>query len=225
MSLLGIRGSGVLVLTCATFSLAMGSGCSSANLASDTGNGGQISNSGAPSTGGSVATDSTGGAQASGGSASVDTGGTTAADATGGSANSNTGGAQVTAGSANSNTGGAKPTGGASPATGGAKATGGSSAVAPPTWSQLYTNYFGPNTAGDCVASGCHGPGGNSPSFNSATTMCSALKTYFGGTISFNSILTWLSRTNGNMPANGAAAPANAVADITAWQNAGAVCP
>ena len=231
MSLLGIRGSGVLVLTCTTFSMVMASGCSSANLAGDTGNGGQMANSGAPSTGGSLSTggsgptDITGGAQATGGSASVDTGGTTAADATGGSANSNTGGGQVTGGSANSNTGGAKATGGASPATGGAKATGGASAVATPTWSQLYTNYFGPNTAGDCVASGCHGPGGNSPSFNSATTMCSALKTYFGGTISFSSILIWLNRTNGNMPANGAAAPANAVADITAWQNAGAVCP
>jgi hypothetical protein len=174
--------------------------------------------SSSPATGGEQAT---GGARATGGSSNPSTGG---AKGTGGASSPATGGAKATGGASSPATGGAKATGGvSSPSTGGAKATGGASSVAAPTWSQLYTNYFGPNTAGNCVSTGCHS-GGVSPIFNSATTMCSALKSYFGGTISFSSILTWMGK-GGNMPANGAAAPANAVADITAWQNAGAVCP
>ncbi len=188
------RGCGAYMLVCAVSSFAVATGCSSADLAGNGAGGPETATGGALSTGGSV---STGGADATG-----------AASATGSA--SATGGAR--------SAGGAKATGGAANS-----ATGGASASTTPTWSQLYTNYFGPGTAGDCVASGCHGSG-NQPPFNSATSMCTALKSYLGGTISFNSILNWLGK-GGNMPANGAAAPANAVADINAWQSAGSVCP
>jgi hypothetical protein len=44
------------------------------------------------------------------------------------------------------------------------------------------------------------------------------------GTASFDTLLKWFGK-GGSMPDNNNAAPANAVADITAWTNAGAVCP
>ena len=118
---------------------------------------------------------------------------------------------------------------GGGPATGGAAAVGGATkggttAAAAPTWSQLFSNYFGPNTAGDCVA--CHGSG-VSPTFTSASSMCSAMKSYGvigNGTAHFETVLKWFNQ-NGIMPQNNNPTPANAVADITAWENAGAVCP
>ena len=170
-----------------------------------TGTGAALATGGAVATGGALAT---GGAVATGGA--LATGGTKA-----------TGGTRATGGA--KSTGGALATGGAK-ATGGTKATGGSASSGAPTWSQLYTNYFGPGTAGDCVS--CH-TSNPSAQFNNATTMCSALKRagYIGtGTASLDSLLSWFG-TGGFMPANNNPAPANAVADITAWQNAGAVCP
>ncbi len=119
--------------------------------------------------------------------------------------------------------GGGHTTGGAA-AVGGA-ANGGASTAAAPTWSQLFTNYFGPNTAGDCVASGCHGSA--SPTFTGASSMCSAMKSYgiiSNGTASFDLVLKWFNQ-GGVMPRNNNPTPANAVADITAWEKAGAVCP
>lgn len=148
-----------------------------------------------------------------------------AGNGAGGSATSTTGGAASTGGGVAA--GGSLATGGAQSAAGGqAQATGGAASSTDPTWSQLYTNYFGPGTAGDCVASGCHGSG-QAPAFNSAATMCSVLKSshYIGaGSAGLSAVLAWFNQ-GGNMPANGNAAPPNAVADITAWQNAGAVCP
>ena len=120
-------------------------------------------------------------------------------------------------------TGGAASSGG-SKSTGGSKTMGGATSTsAVPTWTQLFTNYFASGTAGDCVS--CHAS--NSVSFNSASTMCSALKKagYIGaGTASLDTLLSWFGK-GGNMPQNNNPKPANAVADITAWQNAGAVCP
>ena len=128
----------------------------------------------------------------------------------------------MTGGAASS--GGSKSTGG-SKATGGAVSTGGAqSTSAAPTWSQLFTNYFASGTAGDCIS--CH-TSNPTVSFNNASTMCNALKNagYIGkGTASLDTLLTWFGK-GGNMPANNNPKPANAVADITAWQNAGATCP
>jgi hypothetical protein len=134
-----------------------------------------------------------------------------------------TGGSVATGGAGAA--GGGNATGGAVAAVGGAT-KGGTTAASAPTWSQLFSDYFGPNTAGDCVASGCHGSG-NSPSFTNASTMCSAMKNsgiIGNGTASFDSVLKWFNK-GGIMPQNNNATPANAVADITAWEKAGAVCP
>jgi hypothetical protein len=106
-------------------------------------------------------------------------------------------------------------------ATGGAKATGGGTSASVLTWTQLYNNYFGAGTAGNCTS--CHASG--NPKFSSASTMCTALKNagYIGpGGMSF--LLTWFGQT-GSMPINNNPTPPNAVADLTAWENAGAVCP
>ena len=102
--------------------------------------------------------------------------------------------------------------------------TGGAASTSAPSWSQLYSNYFGPNTPGNC--SSCHGAG-TAPSFNSASTLCSALKSagYIknsSGTL--QNLLTWFGGS-GTMPQGGGAVPTKAVSDITAWQTAGAVCP
>ena len=122
--------------------------------------------------------------------------------------------------------GGSNATGGASGAIGGAglTATGGATSVTVPTWTQLYNNYFGPGTSGNCLS--CH-VSGNTPTFNSASTLCSTLKSYGyiqTGSATLQDLLTWFGGS-GNMPLVGGAVPANAVRDITAWQNAGAVCP
>ena len=111
-------------------------------------------------------------------------------------------------------------TGGSVTSSTNAKGTGGTSSKVAPTWAQLYSNYF----ASACVS--CHGSG-TSPSFNSASTMCSALKStgYIRtGSATLQNLLTWFGGT-GSMPMGGGAAPANAVADITAWQTSGAACP
>jgi len=131
------------------------------------------------------------------------TGGTSSAGTSPGST-----GGSATGSTSNAGTAG-KPTG-----------TGGTSSKSAPTWSQLYTNYF----ASACVS--CHGSG-TSPSFNSASTMCSALKSsgfIRTGSATLQNLLTWFGGT-GSMPVGGGAAPANAVTDITAWQNSGAACP
>jgi len=159
-----------------------------------------------------------GGSSAGGQSTSVQ-------DSTGGS--NSTGGSGMAAGGSTTTGGSGTAAGGH--ATGGAVAVGGASkggttAAAAPTWSQLYSNYFGPNTAGDCVS--CHGSG-VSPTFTSASSMCSAMKSYGvigNGTAHFETVLKWFNQ-NGIMPQNNNPTPANAVADITAWENAGAVCP
>lgn len=133
-----------------------------------------------------------------------------------------TGGYGATGGSVAA--GGGNATGGLTAVGGATK--GGTTAAASPTWSQLFSNYFGPNTAGDCVASGCHGSG-ISPSFTNASSMCSAMKNsnvIGNGTASFDVVLKWFNK-GGIMPQNNNATPANAVADITAWEKAGAVCP
>jgi hypothetical protein len=57
--------------------------------------------------------------------------------------------------------------------------------------------------------------------------LCTTLKNqgFIGsGTATLQNLLIWFGG-NGNMPQSGGAAPANAVSDITAWQNASAVCP
>ena len=102
--------------------------------------------------------------------------------------------------------------------------TGGSSNSGPPTWSDLYTRYFGPNTAGDCAS--CHNTG-TAPAFSSALTLCATLKStgYIqNGSATLQNLLTWFGGS-GTMPLVSGANPGNAVQDITAWQNAGAICP
>jgi hypothetical protein len=56
--------------------------------------------------------------------------------------------------------------------------------------------------------------------------MCAVLKQYghIGNGASIMTLITWFNQ-GGYMPLDSSPAPANAVADITAWQNAGAVCP
>ncbi len=117
---------------------------------------------------------------------------------------------------------------------GGAAALGGSSAVGgsggaaggntTPTWTQLYAAYFGPGSLGNCTS--CHASG-NTPSFNSAAALCSALKSagYIqNASATLQYLLTWFGN-GGNMPQGGGLGPASVVQDITGWQNAGAVCP
>lgn len=117
--------------------------------------------------------------------------------------------------------GGSTSVGGASGAVGGASvtSTGGTQTASVPTWTQLYNNYF--NSA--CTS--CHSS--QSPVFTTAASMCTVLKQYGhigNGTASLQTLITWFNQ-NGYMPLDNSPAPANAVADITAWQNAGAVCP
>ena len=119
----------------------------------------------------------------------------------------------------------------AATASGGRASTGGAAAVPDaavsgpaPNWAQLYANYFGPNTAGDCVS--CHGTGTNPP-FNSAESMCSALKLQgyvVTGTAGLEYLIEWFG-LGGTMPQTGGTPPPNAVSDIWAWENAQAVCP
>ena len=104
---------------------------------------------------------------------------------------------------------------------GGASATpaGGTQAASTPTWTQLYNNYF----SSSCTS--CHSS--QSPVFTTAATMCTVLKQYNhigNGTASLQTLITWFNQ-GGYMPLDTSPAPANAVADITKWQNAGAVCP
>ena len=195
--------------------------------------GGALPSGGASPTGGvfgigggndSGGASATGGASPSGGAATI--GGAKATGGTGTMGGASATGGNVAAGGTKA-TGGTKAVGGSS-STGGAKAVGGSSAVGggttAPTWTQLYNGYFASGTSGNCVS--CHGAG-TSPSYNSASTMCSALKNrgfISNGTATLNLLLRWFNQ-GGTMPSNSNATPANAVADITAWQNAGAVCP
>jgi hypothetical protein len=101
---------------------------------------------------------------------------------------------------------------------------GGASGNTAPTWTQLYTAYFGPGSLGNCTS--CHASG-NSPTFSSAATLCTALKNagYIQtGSATLQNLLTWFG-ASGNMPLGGGVGQPTAVKDITAWQNAGAVCP
>ena len=134
------------------------------------------------------------------------------------------GASDVTTSSASA--GGANGAGGSGSTVGGTLSvgTGGTTGDAAPTWTQLYNAYFGPGTAGDCVS--CHASE-TSPTFNSAATLCTALKAtgYIGnGTATLQSLLTWFGGS-GSMPLTGGTPPANATKDILAWQNASAVCP
>ena len=113
--------------------------------------------------------------------------------------------------STNANTGGSATT-----------TTGGGSSASAPTWTKLYSSYFGAGTAGDCVS--CHGAG-TSPAFTSASTLCTVLKQRKFVPGNMAGLITWLGGASASMPPSGAAAPANAVADINAWQAAGSVCP
>jgi len=119
----------------------------------------------------------------------------------------------------------ATATGGSSSSPGTVTGTGGASSKSTPTWTQLYNSYFGSGTPGSCT--GCHGAG-TSPSFNSASTMCTALKSVGriqNGKATLSNLLTWFG-PGGSMPPGGATtSPGSAVDDITAWQIAGAVCP
>ena len=119
----------------------------------------------------------------------------------------------------------ATATGGSTSSTGTTTGTGGASSNVTPTWTQLYNSYFGSGTPGSCT--GCHGAG-TSPSFNSASSMCTALKSVGriqNGKATLSNLLTWFG-PGGSMPPGGATtSPGSAVDDITAWQIAGAVCP
>ncbi len=142
----------------------------------------------------------------------------------GNGASSNTTGSTLSGGSAA--TGGFSAIGGTSAASGAttSTSTGGNSGSGVPTWTQLYNNYFGPNTIGNCAS--CHNAG-TSPTISSAATLCAVLKSegYIqNGTATLQDLLTWFGGS-GYMPLGGGAGPAIAVQDITAWQNAGAVCP
>ncbi len=131
--------------------------------------------------------------------------------------NTPVGGATGVGGNAtgSSNPGGSTSVGGA---TGAATSTGGTQTASVPTWTQLYNNYF--NSA--CTS--CHSS--QSPVFTTAASMCTVLKQYghIGNGASLATLITWFNQ-GGYMPLDTSPAPANAVADITAWQNAGAVCP
>jgi hypothetical protein len=93
-----------------------------------------------------------------------------------------------------------------------------------PTWTELYDDYFGPGTAGNCVS--CHATG-TSPVFDSAETLCAVLKSqgYIVHTVAdLEYLIEWFG-LGGTMPQGGGAPPPNAVNDILAWENAQAVCP
>jgi len=117
--------------------------------------------------------------------------------------------------------GGSTSFGGSNGAAGSASvtSTGGAQTAGAPTWTQLYNNYF--NSA--CTS--CHSS--QSPVFTTAASMCTVLKQYNhigNGTASLQTLITWFNQ-GGYMPLDTSPAPANAVADITKWQNAGAACP
>lgn len=136
---------------------------------------------------------------------STPTGGTNGA---GGNAGSPTDGGSTSVGGGNGVVGGASVT-----------STGGTHTASAPTWTQLYSNYF------SSACTSCHSS--QSPTFTTAASMCAVLKTYGhigNGTASLQTLITWFNQ-NGYMPPGGGPAPANAVTDITAWQNAGAICP
>ena len=129
--------------------------------------------------------------------------------------------------------GGTSALNGSSPAVGGSSANGSNISTSVPTWIELYNNYFGPNTLGHCGQSRCHGSS-QVHMFDSASSMCSVLEattipgtssTIIGnGTAHLEWLLDWFNK-GGDMPFDSITAPSNAVADITAWEKAGAVCP
>ena len=114
---------------------------------------------------------------------------------------------------------------------GGSPPVGGGVSTSVPTWSELYNKYFGPNTLGHCGS--CHGSA-QVPTFNSASSMCSVLETtnipgmsgtiIDHGTAHLEWLLDWFN-SGGDMPYDSDTAPVNAVVDIIAWEQAGAVCP
>jgi len=133
----------------------------------------------------------------------------------------------------NGGAGGHSPfaTGGTAANAGDASSSGGMTPIAnsstgpPPTWTELYDNYFGPGTAGNCVS--CHGNGTSSPAFDSAETLCAVLKSrgYIVHTVAgLEYLIEWFG-LGGTMPQGGGAPPPGAVNDIMAWENAQAICP
>ncbi len=96
--------------------------------------------------------------------------------------------------------------------------------VPAPTWTELYNAYFGPGTAGNCVS--CHATG-TTPAFDSAETLCGALKArgYIVRSVAgLEYLIEWFG-LGGTMPEDGGAPPPGAVDAIMAWENADAVCP
>ena len=96
-----------------------------------------------------------------------------------------------------------------------------------PTWTTIYTDYFGAGSLGHCGDSGCHLASKSGFKCGSDKTTCynGLVKSGFvdgtSSTLSTSSSpLTWFG--SGNMPPSGGSSAA-AKADITAWVKAGAL--
>lgn len=100
---------------------------------------------------------------------------------------------------------------------------GGASAIpvgAAPTWNALWANYFKPRCAT------CHSSAASAAKFCEFLTNIQQLDGTSQPplTSASGSVLSWFNES-GYMPQDTTAVPANAVKDIRAWANAGAVCP
>lgn len=108
-------------------------------------------------------------------------------------------------------------------------------AIAPATWTEIYTKFFGPNNPGHCGNSGCHlaiksgfkcGP--DKSSCFSGFVAAGIIDPVNPGTSiildTAQSPLSWVNKTSGSMPKLASTtSPANFRTSVTAWLNAGAL--
>ena len=103
-----------------------------------------------------------------------------------------------------------------------------------PTWTALYTNYFGPGTAGHCGSSGCHSStrggfrcGGDKTTCYNGFVASGYVNTGSSASSSpladpSQTCLGWYG-TGGNMPQDNPSTDNTAAAAVTAWVQAGAL--
>jgi hypothetical protein len=98
-----------------------------------------------------------------------------------------------------------------------------SKASSAPTFTELYADYFAPNstpaTVGSCGKSGCHNAGGTAPELDTQSDFYTNLTNIQGAPSTWPTLFTW---TGGSMPENGPASDPAAAQAIAEWIDAGA---
>jgi hypothetical protein len=98
-----------------------------------------------------------------------------------------------------------------------------SKASAPPTFTELFADYFAPNatpaTVGSCGKATCHNAGGTAPELDTQSDFYTNLQTAQGQPSTWPSLFTW---TGGTMPLSGPTSDPAAAQAIAEWIDAGA---